>query len=125
MKEASTFGRKTWEPEYVGQGVNITFTRTIDASNVTVISGEIKDGNGQYMGRVELNDNNGKSYVDIQRTGNLKRKTIVAIYAKIHECMAFALNEQIEAEAEDVASGKVHPPVAAKARHRKSLASPL
>lgn len=106
MKEASTFGRKTWEPEYVGQGVNITFTRTIDAGNVTVISGEIKDGNGQYMGRVELNDNNGKSYVDIQRTGNLKRKTIVAIYAKIHECMAFALNEQIEAEAEDVASGE-------------------
>lgn len=106
MKEASTFGRKTWEPEYVGQGVNITFTRTIDASNVTVISGEIKDGNGQYMGRVELNDNNGKSYVDIQRTGNLKRKTIVAIYAKIHECMAFALNEQIEAEAEDVDSGE-------------------
>ena len=53
------------------------------------------------MGRVEVNDRNGKSYVDIQRINALKRKTLAALYAKISDCVAFALKEQIEAETEE------------------------
>jgi hypothetical protein len=100
MKEVSNYGRKTWEPEFVCQGVSIKFTRIVEASGVTKVNGDITDGNGQYMGHVEVNDINGKSYVDIQRIGNLKRKTLVALYAKIHECLAFILKEQIDAEDE-------------------------
>lgn len=100
MKEAVTYGKKTWEPEFVGQGVSITFSRTIENNGVTLVSGEIKDGNNNYMGHVEINDRTGKSYVDIQRTDTLRRKTLVALYDKIHECIAFALKEQTDAEEE-------------------------
>lgn len=97
MKESAKNLQQSWDPEYVGQGVNITFTRIID-SGVTTIRGEIKDGNSEYMGRVELNDRTGKSYVDIQRTDQMRRTTLVALYAKIHECLAFLLRDQITAE---------------------------
>ena len=98
MKESSTYGRKTWEPEFVGQGVGIKFTRITETNGEIIINGEITDGNGQCMGHAEVNERTGKSYVDIQRIGSMKRKTLVALYAKIHECLAFALSEEVAAE---------------------------
>lgn len=99
MEKVVSYGRDLYSQEFVGQGVNFKFEKRNDERGL-VIKTDIKDGNGEYMGRVEYSSGTGKAYVDVRIADNLKRKTLANLMKKIGEAFVVALQEEIAAEAE-------------------------
>lgn len=99
MKEKGNFGRIPYEMEYVGQGVSVEFERTTSEGGIRLKS-DITDGNGNYMGHIEVNETLKKAYVDVQNIDRIKRSTLVNLFNKIAESVAYSLREEVAAEAE-------------------------
>lgn len=99
MEKVKSYGHDVYSQEFVGQGVNFEFVKWNDERGL-LIKTDIKDGNGEYMGRVEYSSKTGKAYVDVRIADSLKRKTLANLMKKIGEAFVVALQEEIAAEAE-------------------------
>lgn len=87
--------------DYCGQGVNIKSHVEISESKKAKVKGVIKDGNGEEIGTVVLNDDRDKFYVDINGVTKMKRGTLLELSRKVTEHIHEALRDLIADEAEN------------------------
>lgn len=99
MKEAGRFVRVPYETEFVGQGVSLQFNKEVSENGLRIKS-DITDGNGSYMGRVDLIEKDKVLYVDVKKIDLLKKTTIVNLIKTIAESFEYALRDEVAAEAE-------------------------
>lgn len=92
---------ETFDPIYVGQGVGIEFSVTVNSETGTYLIGKITDGNGKQKGTFELSDDRGKMYLTVNSIEDNKRATLSTLLHTIAQGFDEILEDQLTEESDE------------------------